>query len=62
VVRVTASVGLVEIQRDMELSYDELLAHADIALYAAKEARKPVAAPFRSTISPTRPRRRFRRA
>ncbi len=38
VVSVTASVGLVETQRDMEMSPDDLLSHADIALYEAKEA------------------------
>jgi diguanylate cyclase (GGDEF)-like protein/PAS domain S-box-containing protein len=40
VVSVTASVGLVEIQSDSEMSPDELLAHADIALYTAKESSR----------------------
>jgi EAL domain-containing protein (putative c-di-GMP-specific phosphodiesterase class I) len=37
-VGVTASVGLVEIPTDLDLSPSELVAHADFALYGAKEA------------------------
>ena len=38
VVKVTASVGLVETRREVEMSAGELLGHADVALYEAKDA------------------------